>query len=92
MKYGRAIRVARAARGLTLTELARRVGVSTSFLSLVEDEKRPPSPPQRQAIAEACGAPAGLLDLLASDGPFDDETSVAIGRGIVALLLVGRAT
>lgn len=91
MKYGRAIRVCRAARGLTLTALAARVGVSASFLGKVETELRPTSPPQRVAIAEACGAPAGLLDLLACDGPFDDETAGAIGRGTPALLLgLGR--
>lgn len=91
MKYGRAIRVARAARGLTLTALAARVGVSTSFLSLVEDEKRPTSHPQRVAIAEACGAPMALIELLAWEGPIADADALILGRAVVALVLAGRS-
>ena len=90
MKYGRAIRVARAARGLTLTELARLVGVSASFLSLVEDEKRPTSHPQRVAIALACGAPMATIDLLAEEEELDDADALRLGRAIVDMVLAGR--
>ena len=41
--YGRAIRIMRAISGVSQTELARRVGIGASMVSLVESNKRTPS-------------------------------------------------
>ena len=67
MNYGKAIKVARAARGLAQKELAQRAGVDPSFLSLMERGERAPSLATVEAVSSALGMPVYLLMLLASD-------------------------
>ena len=45
MTFGVALKHARQARGLTVTELARRCGISKSYLSQIETGDRPAPPP-----------------------------------------------
>ena len=56
MNYGRAIRIARTAFGLTQGELAARVSVGASHLSLIESGKRQPSLKVLNEIAAALEA------------------------------------
>ena len=43
MKYGKAIRICRAAKGLSQKELAAKAGIGSSHVSLIEAGKRSPS-------------------------------------------------
>ena len=78
MNYGRAIKIVRTAHGLTLAELAERVSVGASHLSLIEAGKRKPSLDVLQEISSALEVPLHLLTLLASDpAEFDSEETAA---------------
>lgn len=65
MDYGKAIRIARAARGLTQKELAARMGVLPSYVSMLEKGKR--NNPSVEKLSSALGIPASLLMLLGAD-------------------------
>ena len=64
MDIGNAIRICRAHRGLTQSVLAKRAGISLSYLSLIEHNKRDPTVSSLGAIAEALGLPLNLLVFL----------------------------
>ena len=64
--YAKAFRVIRAAFGLQQTELASRMEISGSQLSLIEAGKRQPSVGVVDKLARAVGVPAVLVSLLAS--------------------------
>ena len=67
MKYGKAIRICRAARGLSQKNLATKVGLDSSHISLIEAEKRSPSLETIERIAKSLNVPLHLLTLLASE-------------------------
>ncbi len=64
--YGKAFRVVRAAYGLRQAELAERLPVTASQLSLIEAGKRQPSLRLVEALGAAVGVPTALISLLAS--------------------------
>jgi transcriptional regulator with XRE-family HTH domain len=64
--YAKAFRVIRAAFGLQQTELASRMEISGSQLSLIEAGKRQPSVGVVDRLARAVGVPTALVSLLAS--------------------------
>jgi transcriptional regulator with XRE-family HTH domain len=64
--YAKAFRIIRAAFGLQQSELAARMPITASQLSLIEAGKRQPSVRVVNALAEAVGIPAALVSLLAS--------------------------
>lgn len=68
MTLGRAIAVARMARGFDQHELAKLVRRSSSQLSLIESGRRKPSDGTLRAIADALGIDRPLLYWLAGDG------------------------
>jgi transcriptional regulator with XRE-family HTH domain len=92
--YGKAFRVIRAAFGLRQSELAERLPITASQLSLIEAGKRQPSIRVVDSLAQAVGVPAPLITLLASTpqqlaahGPADvSDLAKALLR-----LLVGAA-
>jgi transcriptional regulator with XRE-family HTH domain len=61
MTAGTVIRILRASAGLTQTELAARVNISASFLSLLERDKREPTIRVLRAIGRALNVPPGVL-------------------------------
>src|SRR3954447_12321108 len=67
MDYGKAIRVVRTAYGLTQAELAERLSIGTSQLSLIESGKRQPSLRVLDEVSVALRVPPHLLTLLASE-------------------------
>ena len=67
MNLGNAIRVCRAHRGLTQAKLAKEAGISLSYLSLLEHNKRDANVSTLEAIARGLGIPLNLLFFLASD-------------------------
>ena len=64
--YAKAFRIIRAAFGLRQSELAERMPISASQLSLIEAGKRQPSVRVVNALAAAVGVPSALISLLAS--------------------------
>ena len=65
--YAKAFRIFRAAFGLKQSDLAERMPVTASQLSLIESGKRQPSLKVVDALAGAVGIPSPLISLLASD-------------------------
>jgi transcriptional regulator with XRE-family HTH domain len=64
--YAKAFRICRAAFGLRQSELAERMPVTASQLSLIEAGKRQPSLRVVEALGKALGVPTALITLLAS--------------------------
>ncbi len=65
--FAKAFRVIRAAHGLQQAELAQRIGISASQLSLIETGKRQPSLKVISNLGGATSIPTSLIALLASD-------------------------
>lgn len=64
--YARAFRIVRAAFGLKQSELAARMSISVSQLSLIEANKRNATSKVIEALAKATKMPVELVELLAS--------------------------
>lgn len=71
-QIGRRLREARTARGISLREMARRIGVSPTFVSQVERGKSNPSVGTLYAFATELGA---SLDELTSERPDPDQVT-----------------
>lgn len=90
MNYGKAMRICRAAFGLSQAELAARLSIGPSQVSLIEAGKRQPSPRTLEELTRALGIPRSLLTLLAS-GPDelareDEEIVDHLARKLVRML------
>ncbi len=64
MKIGRAIKEVRKKRGISQGDLATRLSISQSYLSLVEGEKKQPSLDLLQSIADTLDISIPILFLL----------------------------
>jgi len=67
MRYGKAIRICRAAKGLSQKELASKAGIGSSHISLIEAGKRSPSLGTVEKLCDALNVPTHLVMLLAAD-------------------------
>lgn len=67
MKIGLAIKRSREQLGYKQTDLAQKTGLSVSYLSMLEKNKRDPSIKTVERIALALGIPPSVLLLLALD-------------------------
>lgn len=92
MRYGKAIRICRAAKGLSQKELASRAGIGSSHISLIEAGKRSPSLATVEKICKALNVPTHLVMLLAAD-PRDIQAehmeNLKDLSGMILQLLVG---
>ncbi len=92
MRYGKAIRICRAAKGLSQKELAAKAGIGSSHVSLIEAEKRSPSLATVEKICEALNVPTHLVMLLAAE-PGDVQgahiENLKDLSGMILQLLVG---
>ena len=92
MNYGKAIKIVRTAHGLTQAELAERLSIGPSHLSLIEGRRRQPSLRVLDEISAALGVPPHLLTLLSS-GPEEveahaDPKQIAdLARSLLGLLV-----
>ena len=86
--FAKAFRVIRAAYGLRQAQLAPRLGVSASQLSLIEAGKRQPSLRVITNLASTTGVPTSLIMLLASD-PEDvaHEDVASLAAALLRLLV-----
>ena len=92
--YAKAFRIIRAAFGLKQSELADRMVISASQLSLIEAGKRQPSLRVVNALARAVGVPAALVSLLASSEEDVDERASGdisdLARALLRLLVSAK--
>ncbi|HWA39808.1 MAG TPA: helix-turn-helix transcriptional regulator [Burkholderiales bacterium] len=92
--YAKAFRIVRAAFGLKQSELAARMPITASQLSLIEAGKRQPSVRVVDALASAVGVPAALISLLASapnemDSKSEQDVS-DLSRALLRLLVTAK--
>ncbi len=96
MRYGRALRIIRAAKGLSQKDVAERADLNPSYVSLLEKEARTPSVDTISDLSTALEVPPHLLTLLASEDAdlvgVGEESAGALGRQLLDLLLATRAT
>ena len=93
-RLGWRLREERRSNGWTLDELARRSGLSKSYLSRIEDGDRHPSIAALLSIARACNvSPAALVGEEQSEQPIvivrGDEAPVNQGNGLAYQVLTG---
>jgi transcriptional regulator with XRE-family HTH domain len=67
MNIGKALRLCRTAKELSLETIAERAGISPSYLSRVENDKREPTLALVSKLAEALEVPLPLIVFLGSD-------------------------
>jgi len=93
MDYSRAIRVARSLADISQNELAKRVSLDPSLISMLESGRRKPSLQTLEKIAEVLDIPFHLFTLLASErSDLKDSDPAAVHRlaeGLSKLLLSG---
>jgi transcriptional regulator with XRE-family HTH domain len=92
MNYGKAIRICRSAYGLSQSELAGRLTIGASQLSLIESGKRKPSLDVLEELSAALHVPMHLLTVLASEPkdleqPGQQEHLSEVGRALLQLLV-----
>jgi transcriptional regulator with XRE-family HTH domain len=85
--FGKAFRIIRAAFGLSQSELAKRMPITASQLSLIEAGKRQPSVKVINGLAEAVGIPAVMISLLASPAEEMNSKSESDISGLASSLL-----
>ena len=86
--FAKAFRVIRAAYGFQQVELAERMGISASQLSLIEKGKRQPSFKVVSNLAGVTGVPTSLIMLLASDpDEVADEDISSLATALLRLLV-----
>ena len=89
MRYGHAIRVARASRGITQKKLGALAGVDGSFVSLIEAGKRNPGLDVLGKFCAAMRLPLYLLTILATEeGDLFNSTSAKEMQALGSRLLV----
>jgi transcriptional regulator with XRE-family HTH domain len=85
----RRVRAARAYAGLSVTELANRIGLGLQTIKRIESGKRTARPFEVWAIAEACGLPREFfeidLDLLSRRASILQETLIRIDERLERL-------
>ena len=67
MNIGKSIKMCRNSLGLSQEDLAEKIGMSMSYISLIEQGKRDPAISTIDHIASALGVPVSLLTFLAAD-------------------------
>ena len=92
MKLGKAIKTCRIQREMKQAQLAKLAGISVSYLSLLEKDRRDPSFSTIQKVAEGLEIPVSLLTFLAAEKEeiVEISTELAEKLSLLALQLMGR--
>ena len=67
MQLGKSIKLCRTNLGLSQQDLAKKIGLSVSYISMIEQGKRDPTISNVQHISKALGVPMSLLTFLAAE-------------------------
>ena len=91
MDIGKAIRICRAHKGLTQAQLAKKAGLSVSYLSLLENGERDPAMSKIENISNALGVPMSILLFLGSGrqelaGVLSDEAIEKLAYAAIRLI------
>ncbi|MBW0169645.1 MAG: helix-turn-helix domain-containing protein [Hydrogenophaga sp.] len=90
MKIGKALKLCRTAKALSLETVAERAGISVSYLSRLENDKREPTLALIGKVAEALDVPVPIVIFLASDSSelegLDKETAQRFSKLALDLL------
>ncbi|MHA7124254.1 helix-turn-helix domain-containing protein [Achromobacter xylosoxidans] len=93
MNIGKALKLCRSARNLSLESVSEQSGISISHLSRIENQKREPTLPMVSKIAESMGVPVPVVVFLASDKAelegLDDESRKRFSELALGLLRAG---
>jgi transcriptional regulator with XRE-family HTH domain len=93
VKYSKATRLVRAARGLSQTQLAKLVKCSVASISMIESGDRSPSVGMVERLAKALDVPFDLFTVLAADSAeiagMPAKDAEYLGRRLLRLLTVG---
>ncbi len=94
MDYGRALRIVRAAKGLSQKEVAEKIARDASYLSLIEAGRRVPSAAVLHQLADVLDIPPYLLTFLASEKNdlrgVSEEEARALSRQLLDVLLAAQ--
>lgn len=90
MNIGRALKLCRSAKNLSLESVSEQSGISISHLSRIENQKREPTLLMVSKIAESMGVPVPVVVFLASDKAelegLDDESRQRFSEIALGLL------
>jgi transcriptional regulator with XRE-family HTH domain len=94
MNLAKAVRTARAARGLSQKQLADLANLDPSYVSLLEAGKRNPSISIVESIAKAMGVPVAVLMLFGAEDAdlrfINKEDAQKLGGALLAALAEAR--
>jgi transcriptional regulator with XRE-family HTH domain len=90
MNLGKAIKFCRTQKDMTQAQLARRTGLSVSYISLLEQNKRDPAFSTVEKIAHELAVPTNILLFLAADpqelSPLDRELAEKLAFAALNLI------
>jgi len=86
MKLGQAAKLMRTATGLRQTEVANQLGVTSNYISLVENGKREPSVSFLRGLARVLNVPVGIFFLWEETGIRSSKRGLEHLRDVLAQL------
>ena len=91
MNYGKALKIARAIKGIQQAELARKAGLDPSYVCMLEKGKRRPSLETIERLSSALEIPTHLFSILATEkvdlNRADAEELTRVGESLARLIL-----
>jgi|SRR5476649_1968993 transcriptional regulator with XRE-family HTH domain len=91
MNVGKALRIVRAAKTLSQKQLANKVGLDASYISMIETGKRVPSMEVVETIAKGLRIPLYLLVLLGSSASemkgLSSKQGEEMGKALLSILI-----
>lgn len=87
MSIGAAIKLCRDRKGLTLSELSEKSGLSVSYISLLENNKRDPNLSKVESISDALNIPLSLLLFLSEEKEKIESLSPELAEKLSLLTL-----
>lgn len=87
MRYGRALKIIRGARGWSQNDLALEADLDNSFISLIESGHRQPTVDALEKIAQAFDVPLCVINFLAGENHPQDELYSMMSKELATNLL-----
>jgi len=87
MSIGKAIKLCRGRKNFTLSELSEKSGLSVSYISLLENNKRDPNLSKIESISKALNIPLSLLLFLSEEKKEIESLSPELAEKLSLLTL-----